>query len=71
MSGNVGMEGAQWVGELIHSRTNVSPKRLVVPGPDGAQLQAILEAAQRHGWHGVHFQSAEQVRAELAQRWPA
>jgi HAD superfamily hydrolase (TIGR01509 family) len=34
-------------------------------------VQHNIEAAQRHGWHGVLFQSAEQVRAELAQRWPS
>jgi len=26
-----------------------------------------IQAAQRHGWKGVHFQSPEQARAELAQ----
>lgn len=45
-------ESAQWVGELIHSRTNVSPKRLVAPGPDAAQLQTILEAACAAPDHG-------------------
>lgn len=52
MSHLQGQESAQWVGELIHSRTNVSPKRLVAPGPDPAQLQAILEAACAAPDHG-------------------
>lgn len=52
MSGSLGLEGAQWVGELIHSRTNVSPKRLVAPGPDAAQLQTILETACAAPDHG-------------------
>lgn len=52
MSAAPGLESAQWVGELIHSRTNVSPKRLVAPGPDAAQLQAILEAACAAPDHG-------------------
>ena len=30
---------------LITSRHSVSPKRLVAPGPDAAQLQAMVEAA--------------------------
>ena len=30
---------------LITSRHSVSPKRLVAPGPDAAQLQALVEAA--------------------------
>lgn len=30
---------------LITSRFSVSPKRLVAPGPDAAQLQALVEAA--------------------------
>lgn len=45
-------EGVQWVGELIHSRNNVSPKRLVAPGPDAVQLQTILEAACAAPDHG-------------------
>jgi len=43
---------AQWVGELIHSRANIGPKRLVAPGPDAAQLQWILEAACAAPDHG-------------------
>lgn len=45
-------ESAQWVAELIHSRTHVAPKRLVAPGPDAAQLQTILEAACAAPDHG-------------------
>ena len=46
-------------------------------GVDGAHTVFIddvlhnIEAAQRHGWYGVQFHSAEQVRVELAQRWPS
>lgn len=43
---------AQWVGELIHSRSNISPKRLAEPGPDADQLQWILEAACAAPDHG-------------------
>jgi nitroreductase len=52
VSSNAALESAQWVGELIHARTNVSPKRLVAPGPDAAQLQTILEAACAAPDHG-------------------
>ena len=31
--------------ELIHSRQNVSPKRLIEPGPTPAELQLILATA--------------------------
>jgi len=47
--------------------------RFGVDGKDTVFIDDVLhniEAAQRHGWHGVHFQSVEQVRAELALRWP-
>ena len=47
-------------------------ERFGVAGPDTVFIDDVLhniEAAQRHGWHGVHFQSADQLRAELAQRW--
>lgn len=37
---------------LIHSRQNVSPKRLVEPAPDAAQLARILEAAAAAPDHG-------------------
>jgi nitroreductase len=37
---------------LIHSRQNVSPKRLVEPAPEGAQLARILEAAAVAPDHG-------------------
>jgi nitroreductase len=45
-------ESAQWATALIHSRANVSPKRLVDPAPDAVQLQAILEAACAAPDHG-------------------
>lgn len=37
---------------LIHSRQNVSPKRLVAPAPEGPQLARILEAAAAAPDHG-------------------
>ncbi len=45
-------EVARWVGELIHSRANVGPKRLVDPGPSPEQLQWMLEAACAAPDHG-------------------
>ena len=36
---------ACWAAALMQSRQTVLPKRLVVPGPDAAQLQALLGAA--------------------------
>jgi nitroreductase len=38
-------ELAEFTRALIASRQNVSPKRLVAPGPDAAHLQCLLEAA--------------------------
>ena len=37
---------------LIHSRQHVSPKRLVDPGPDSAQIEKILSAAGAAPDHG-------------------
>ena len=37
---------------LIHARCTVLPKRLVAPGPDGAQLEDILGAAAAAPDHG-------------------
>jgi nitroreductase len=37
---------------LIESRQNVSPKRLIEPGPDAGQLQAILSLAAAAPDHG-------------------
>lgn len=37
---------------LIHSRRNVTPRRLVEPGPDEAQLQALLALAAAAPDHG-------------------
>jgi len=31
-------------------------------------VQHNIDAAQRHGWQGVRFESPEQVRAELVAR---
>jgi nitroreductase len=36
---------AEWASALIQARCTVLPKRLVAPGPDRAQLDAILAAA--------------------------
>lgn len=47
-------------------------KRFGVVGADTVFIDDVLhniDAAQSHGWHGIHFQSAGQVRAELARRW--
>ena len=38
---------------LIASRQNISPKRLVEPGPDGSQLAAVFEAAAAAPDHGL------------------
>lgn len=45
-------EAVQWADALIHSRSNVGPKRLLAPGPDDAQLAAILGAACAAPDHG-------------------
>ncbi len=37
---------------LMHSRRNVTPKRLIAPGPDVAQLQALLALAAAAPDHG-------------------
>ena len=37
---------------LIHSRQDVSPKRLGAPGPEGAQIETILGAAAAAPDHG-------------------
>lgn len=39
--------------ELIHSRQNVSPKRLIEPGPSPAELQDILATAGAAPDHGM------------------
>jgi nitroreductase len=41
-----------WAGALIHARCTVLPKRLVAPGPDRSQLDAILGAAAAAPDHG-------------------
>lgn len=42
----------EWAAALIQGRRTVLPKRLAAPGPDGAQLQRILEAAAAAPDHG-------------------
>jgi nitroreductase len=44
--------GAQWAASLIHARRTVLPKRLVEPGPDAAELEAILGTAAAAPDHG-------------------
>jgi len=46
------LEIAELVQELITSRRNVSPKRLVAPGPDADQLERIFCAAAAAPDHG-------------------
>lgn len=43
---------AEWASALIQARCTVLPKRLVAPGPDRAQLDAILGAAAAAPDHG-------------------
>lgn len=43
---------AEWAAALIHARCTVLPKRLVAPGPDRRQLEAILGAAAAAPDHG-------------------
>jgi nitroreductase len=58
-----------WVGDLIHGRQTVLPKRLVAPGPDAAQQRALFEAAaaapdheQRLPWRFVVVPDAQRAR---------
>jgi nitroreductase len=44
--------GAEWAAALIHARCTVLPKRLIAPGPDRRQLEAILGAAAAAPDHG-------------------
>ncbi len=77
-------EGWVFAQALIHSRRNVLPRRLVEPGPDQAQLQALLTlaaAAPDHGqltpWRFVivpqpqRHRLAETFARALAERDPA
>jgi putative hydrolase of the HAD superfamily len=53
---------------------NTATARFGVAGADTVFIDDVLhniDAAQLHGWHGIHFQSAAQVRAEMAYRWPS
>lgn len=45
-------EWAQMAADLIHARQTVLPKRLLAPGPDADQLQALLGAAAAAPDHG-------------------
>lgn len=47
------LSGFQWAESLLASRQNISPKRLVEPGPDGGQLRAILSLAGSAPDHGL------------------
>ncbi len=47
-----GPEAFEFTQNLIHTRQNVSPKRLLEPGPSPQQLQAILGAAAAAPDHG-------------------
>ncbi len=64
-----GQELADFAGLVIHSRQNVSPRRLHAPGPAGHQLQEILAtagAAPDHGqlmpWRFVIVPAAQRSR---------
>lgn len=43
---------AEWASALIHARCTVLPRRLLAPGPDRGQLEAILGAAAAAPDHG-------------------
>lgn len=43
----------QWTESLLASRQNISPKRLIEPGPDSGQLRAILSLAATAPDHGL------------------
>jgi nitroreductase len=45
-------EQVQWACALMQSRKTILPKRLVLPGPDDAQLKVILAAAASAPDHG-------------------
>jgi nitroreductase len=47
-----GAEAWELAQSLIHSRRNVTPRRLVAPGPDAAQLRALLALAADAPDHG-------------------
>ena len=46
------LEMAEFASTLIHTRRNISPRRLVAPGPSALQLQDILGAAATAPDHG-------------------
>lgn len=55
VAADAGAQGAEaWVlaQSLMHSRRNVTPKRLLAPGPDAAQLQDLLALAAAAPDHG-------------------
>jgi nitroreductase len=45
-------ELAAWAFELITTRQNISPKRLVAPGPDAEQVNTLFRAAAAAPDHG-------------------
>ena len=64
-----GPELSEFANALIHSRQNVSPRRLIEPGPSAQQLQDMLAAAAAapdHGqltpWRFVVVPSAQRER---------
>lgn len=67
-------EASQWTQALMSSRRTVLPKRLVAPGPDAAQTQALFAAAATAPDHGQikpwrYRLIPTAARAELAERF--
>jgi len=52
MNNSVPSDLASWALELITTRQNISPKRLVSPGPDEAQVNTMFRAAAAAPDHG-------------------
>ena len=52
MSNGVPSDLASWALELITTRQNISPRRLVAPGPDEAQVDTMFRAAAAAPDHG-------------------
>lgn len=66
---STGLDWSEFAATLMHSRRNVLPRHMVEPGPDEAQLQAILGAAsaapdhrQLHPWRFVLVPAHQRVR---------
>jgi len=53
--------------ELLAQRHDLQPQRTVFID----DLQSNVQAARGLGWHGIHFQSAQQLADELALHLPA